>query len=222
MTPVSCPSPRQALSRRQALSGAAALMGACAVGGLAPAAAAPRSNPMPAELRKALERDPQAPVLGNPGGDVTLTEFFDYNCPHCRPMSAEVEALIGEDRNLRVVFRELPVFGAGSVFAAKASLASLEQGKYWPFHRSLMSIRGRAEEASVMATARKVGLDETRLRMDMNAQWVKDHLTTSLNLADHMGLIGTPTFIAGDEALFGRQSRAELRRLIATARETLG
>ncbi|WP_299363140.1 DsbA family protein [uncultured Paracoccus sp.] len=215
MPPVPC------LTRRQTLSGAAALVGGSVLG-LSPAAAAPSSNPMPTELRKALERDPQAPVLGNPRGDVTLTEFFDYNCPHCRPMSAEVEALIGEDPNLRVVFRELPVFGVGSVFAAKASLASLEQGKYWPFHRSLMSIRGRAEEASVIATARKIGLDETRLRTDMNAQWVKDHLTTSLDLADHMGLIGTPTFIAGDEALFGRQTRAELWRLIATARKTLG
>ncbi|WP_254368135.1 DsbA family protein [Paracoccus sp. Z118] len=204
------------IHRRHLIVGAAATLGLYVLGGLAYAASS--DNPMPPELRRALERDPLAPVLGNPDGDVTLTEFFDYNCPHCRPMAARVETLIGADPNLRVVFRELPVFGEGSVFAARASLASREQRLYWPFHRHLMNMRGRAEEASVLAAARRVGLDEGKLRADMEADWISDHLSTSLDLADHMGLLGTPTFIAGDEALFGRQEVSDLQRLIATAR----
>lgn len=89
-----------------------------------------RGNPMPADLRKALERDPTAPVLGNPEGDVTLTEFFDYNCPFCRKMVEPMHRLIASDKSLRVVFREWPVFGEDSDFAARASLASLQQGRY--------------------------------------------------------------------------------------------
>lgn len=180
-----------------------------------------RPNPMPEELREALERDPTAPVLGNPDGDITLTEFFDYNCPFCRTMMPVVQRLIGSDPQLRVVYREVPVFGEGSDFAARASLASLQQGKYWQFHAALMGMKDRAQEASVMRIARRVGLDEAKLRRDMEADSVTRHIGTSLELADHMGLRGTPTFIAGDEALFGEQSLADLQGLVARGRAVL-
>lgn len=189
---------------------------------LAMPAFAQDDNPMPPELRKALERDPNAPVLGNPDGDITLTEFFDYNCPFCRVMVPDIHALILEDKNLRVVFREWAVFGEGSIFAAQASLASLKQGKYWQFHTALMAIKGRAEEQSVMAVAETLGLDIVKLRRDMDSDAVNDHLNTTMELADHMSLVGTPTFIAGNEALFGKQSLEELRDLIARARKSLG
>lgn len=107
---------------------------------------------MPPELRDAIERQPFSPVLGNPKGDVTLTEFFDYNCPHCRTSVPVIRKLIGDDPHLRVVLREWPVYGEGSEFCARASLASLKQGKYWQFHSGLMAIRGRAEEASATLT----------------------------------------------------------------------
>lgn len=183
---------------------------------------ADRPNPMPEELRQALERDPTAPVLGNPDGDITLTEFFDYNCPFCRKMMPVIQRLISADPQLRVVYRELPVFGEGSDFAARASLASLQQGKYWQFHAALMGMKDRAAEASVMRVARRVGLDEAKLREDMEAQPVIRHIATSMELAEHMGLMGTPTFIAGDEALFGEISLSEMQDLIARARATLG
>lgn len=176
---------------------------------------------MPEELREALERDPTAPVLGNPDGDITLTEFFDYNCGFCRRMMPVMQRLIQSDPKLRVVYREIPVFGEGSDFAARASLASLQQGKYWPFHAALMKLRGRAEEPSVLRVAREVGLDEARLKRDMEADSVIRHIAISQELADHMGLLGTPSFIAGDEAMFGQHSLAELQDLIERSRKML-
>lgn len=196
---------------------------------LAAAAASPalgqsaaRPNPMPAELRQALERDRNGIVLGNPDGDVTLTEFFDYNCPFCKKITPTMQRLIGSDPQLRVVFREWPVFGAGSEFAARAALAALDQGKYWQVHSSLMAMRDRAAEPSVMRVVRRVGLDEAKLREDMYSDRVEDHIARSFMLADHMGLVGTPTLIAGDEALFGDQSFDDLKALVARARKTLG
>ncbi|TBN37522.1 DsbA family protein [Paracoccus subflavus] len=184
-------------------------------------ALAARENPMPEELRKVLERDPTAPVLGNPDGDVTLTEFFDYNCPFCRKMVDPIHRLIRSDPNLRVVFREWPVFGADSEDAARASLASLQQGRYWQMHRAMFSIRGKANADTARRAAEKVGLDMARLQQDMQADQVERHITNSFLLADHMGLMGTPSFIAGDEGAFGEFSLDELRGLVQRARETL-
>ena len=180
-----------------------------------------QDNPMPAVLREALERQGDAPVLGNPDGDITLTEFFDYNCPFCRQTVPLLQKLIQGDPQLRVVFREWPIFGEGSLFAAQASLASLQQGKYWRFHVELMKIRGRAEEASVLRAAKKVGLDVARLRKDMEADKVLAHIDHSMALADHMALAGTPTFIAGNDALFGQQRLKDLQKLVEQARTDL-
>lgn len=188
----------------------------------AQSATAARPNPMPAALRTALERDPTAPVLGNPKGDITLSEFFDYNCPHCKTIMPMMQRLIAADPGLRVVFREWPVFGEDSEFAARAALAALPQGKYWQMHAGLMGIKGRATEASVMRVVRRVGLDEGKLRAEMQSDRVSRHINASFELADHMGLVGTPTLIAGDEAVFGHQSLDDLKALVARGRKTLG
>ncbi|MDO5632805.1 MAG: DsbA family protein [Paracoccus sp. (in: a-proteobacteria)] len=205
------------LSRRHTILSAAALT----MTSVLPLRAVARDNPMPESLRRSLERDPNAPVLGNPNGDITLTEFFDYNCSFCRRMVGTMQRLISADPNLRIVFREWPVFGEGSEFAARASLASLRQGKYWQLHAALMGMRGRAEEASVLRAARDVGLDEARLRRDMESESVSEHISNSFMLAEHMGLMGTPTFIAGDEAAFGALSIDDLQELIARGRKVL-
>jgi len=99
--------------------------------------------------RRLLEHDPNAPVLGNPEGDVTVVEFFDYNCPYCKRAMAEVQGLLDDDRNVRLVYREWPILGDGSVYAAKAALAARQQGKYEEFHWALMGLKERAEEAGV-------------------------------------------------------------------------
>ena len=183
--------------------------------------AAPRDNPMPESLRQALERDPTAPVLGNPQGDIILTEFFDYNCPFCRRMVEPLRRLIASDPQLRVVFREWPVFGADSDFAARAALASLQQGQYRPFHGALFRIRGRVGEAATLRAARDLGLDTARLERDMESEPVERHIGNSHLLAEHMGLMGTPSFVAGDEGAFGEFSLDDLRGMVKRARETL-
>ena len=114
--------------------------------------------------RALLEQDTNAPVLGNPDGDVTVVEFFDYNCPYCRRAMDEVQGLMDADANVRLVYREWPILGEGSVFAAKAALAARKQGKYEEFHWAMMSMNGRAEEASVLRVAAEVGLDIDQLR----------------------------------------------------------
>ncbi|HMM09635.1 MAG TPA: DsbA family protein [Paracoccus solventivorans] len=181
-----------------------------------------RPNPMPDELRTALERDKNGIVLGNPAGNITLVEFFDYNCPFCKKILPKMQQLISSDPQLRVVFREWPVFGADSEFAARAALAALDQGKYWQTHAGLMGLRDRAAEPSVMRVVRKLGLDEGKLRRDMDSDRVSDHIARSFMLADHMSLIGTPTLIAGDEGVFGDQSLKDLQDLVARARATMG
>ena len=164
---------------------------------------------------------PHAPVFGNPAAKVTIVEFFDYNCPYCRTNMADVQRLIADDPKLRVVFREWPVFGEGSMFAAKAALASLQQGKYWPFHEALMTMKGRAEEATVLRAARQAGLDVDRLRVDMEKREILDQIYETMDLADTMMLTGTPTFIAGHEASFGKLNLADLKQLVATARKDM-
>lgn len=187
-----------------------------------PAFAQDRPNPMPEELRQALERDPTAPVLGNPDGNITLTEFFDYNCPHCKTMLPLMSELVRSDPQLRVVLREWPVFGPGSEFAARASLATLPTGNYWRLHAALLGMRARAEEATVMRAVRDLGLDEAAIRTGMQADTIERHITYSHLLGDHMGLMGTPSFICGDEAAFGAMALEELRALVERGRRTMG
>ena len=138
-----------------------------------------------------LENDPNAPVLGNPDGDVTVVEFFDYNCPYCRRVKPEMEALLAADPNVRVVYREWPILGDGSVFAARAALASRNQGKYEEFHWAMMQLKERAEEASILRTAEDIGLDVAQLRRDMNGPEIEEHVQTSMRLAQSLGFSGT-------------------------------
>ncbi len=170
--------------------------------------------------RQLLDRDSNAPVLGNPDGDVTVVEFFDYNCPYCKRAMAEVQGLLDGDDNVRLVYREWPILGDGSVFAAKAALASREQGKYEEFHWALMGMQGRAEEASVMRIAEEVGLDVERLREDMVAPEIQEHIATSMRLTQALGFSGTPSFVIGDNLVPGFVEVDQLRALVEETRET--
>lgn len=169
--------------------------------------------------RNLLELDPNAPVLGNLDGDVTVVEFFDYNCPYCRRAMDVVQGLLDDDPDVRLVYREWPILGEGSVFAAKAALAAREQGKYEAFHWALMSMNGRAEEASVMRVAAEVGLDVDQLRRDMEAPEIQEHLVTSMNLAQSLGFNGTPSFVVGEELVPGFVEQSELVEVVEAARK---
>ena len=165
-----------------------------------------------------LENDPNAPVLGNPDGDVTVVEFFDYNCPYCRRVKPEMEALLAADPNVRVVYREWPILGEGSVFAARAALASRNQGKYEEFHWAMMQLKERAEEASILRTAEDIGLDVAQLRRDMNGPEIEEHIQTSMRLAQSLGFSGTPSFVIGDSLAPGLIQADQMIELVDQAR----
>ena len=165
-----------------------------------------------------LLRDPNAPVLGNPDGDVTVVEFFDYNCPYCKQAMPVVEALLDGDPEVRVVYREWPILGEGSVFAARAALAAREQGLYEEFHWAMMGQRGRIDEPVVLRIAAEVGLDVDQLQRDMEAPEIDEHLVTSNTLASAMGFGGTPSFVVGDALLPGFVELSVLEQGVADAR----
>ncbi|WP_322895394.1 MULTISPECIES: DsbA family protein [unclassified Yoonia] len=171
------------------------------------------------DQRDLLENDSNAPVIGNPDGDVTIVEFFDYNCPYCRNAKTEIDALLAADANVRVVMREWPVLGEGSVFAARAALASREQGMYEAFHNAMMTMEGRAEEQSVMRVAASVGLDVDQLRRDMDAPEITEHLQTSTGLSRALGFTGTPSFVIGDNLAPGMIAADQMATLVDLARE---
>lgn len=168
--------------------------------------------------RDLLERDANAQVLGNPNGDVTIVEFFDYNCPYCRRVKPEISALLEQDKNVRLVYREWPILGPGSVFAARAALASRNQGKYEEFHWALMSLQRRAGEPTVLKIAADIGLDVEQLQRDMNSPEIESHIALSMELADGLNITGTPTFVIGRSIVPGLVQVDRLVELVDQAR----
>lgn len=162
--------------------------------------------------------DPAAPVAGNPSGDVTLVEFFDYNCPYCRQVAPTVTDLIADDPDLRVVYKEFPILGPGSEFAARAALAAEKQGMYGPFHHALMNAQERVTEDSVLGIARRVGLDPERLVRDMTDPAIEAAIARNVELANALGIRGTPAFVIGDQVVPGAVDRSTLEKLIGRAR----
>ena len=171
-----------------------------------------------ADLQAALHEDDNAPVMGNPDGDITVVEFFDYNCPYCKQAYGEVNALLEADPNVRLVFREWPILGEGSLAATKAALASREQGKYDEFHVALMEDRSRKDEAAVMRIAEAVGLDIEQLKADMESEAVADHINKSNEMARALGFTGTPSFVIEDEGVFGMVPSDDLIAMVAEKR----
>ena len=163
-------------------------------------------------------RDPNAPVLGNLDGDVTMVEFFDYNCPYCKKAMTEVRSLLDSDQNVRLVYREWPILGDGSIVAAKAALASRNQGKYEDFHWALMGFNGPIKEATVFRIAQEIGLDLDRLRADMEAPEIIEHIETSMRLSQVFGFNGTPSFVIGDELAGGFVEKEQLEAFVENAR----
>lgn len=163
-------------------------------------------------------RDPDSPVGGNPNGDVSLVEFFDYNCPYCRqvtPIMLEAEAA---DPQLRVVYKEFPVLGSNSTFAAKAALAVHRQGKYLAFHKEIMLDRGVADEAKVLRIAAKIGVDVERMKSDMNDPAIAVMVERNLALAQALRINGTPSFVIGDQVVRGAVDLKTLQSVIRQAR----
>jgi protein-disulfide isomerase len=163
-------------------------------------------------------RDPDSPAGGNPEGDVTLVEFFDYNCPYCRqtaPLIAQIEAA---DPRLRVVYKQFPILGPGSVFAAKAALAAHRQEKFLAFHRALYQIRGPVDESRTLGAAEATGLDVARLKSDMRDPAIEAMLSRNLALARQLGINDTPGFVIGRQILVGFTQLETLQTAVRSAR----
>lgn len=148
-------------------------------------------------------RRPGAPVLGNPSGDVTIVEFYDYNCPYCRRASAAIQEVLKSDTKVRVVVQELPILSKGSEEAARVALAANLQGKYGPAHAAIAGVRGQLNEAAALKSVAPLGLDIDRLRRDMGGAAVAAELAATRSLAQDLQIEGTPYFVIGDRIVPG-------------------
>lgn len=166
-----------------------------------------------------LLRDPASPVGGNPDGDVTIVEFFDYNCPYCRKMGPVMVELEQSDPNLRIVYKEFPVLGPNSTAAAKVALAAHRQGKYDEYHKTMMHAQGAADEASALKLAEELGLDMERLKEDMSDPEIEAAINRNLALAQELRINGTPTFVIGEEIVPGQTVLRVLRQMVERARQ---
>lgn len=163
-------------------------------------------------------RDPASPIGGNPRGDVTLVEFFDYNCPYCRQVAPLVDAAAAADSQLRIVYKEIPILGPGSVFASKAALAAHRQERYVAFHQALMRVKGTVDENAVLMAAAEAGLDIERLKTDMQDAAIQAAIERNLALARALRITGTPGFVVGNEIVRGATDLNTLQTLIRMAR----
>jgi protein-disulfide isomerase len=163
--------------------------------------------------------DPASPVGGNPQGDVTIVEFFDYRCPYCKQVQPSLQKLLDQDRKLRFVYKEMPVLGAQSVLAAHAALAARLQGKYEAFHTAMMATKGQITEDVIYKVAGSVGLDVERLKRDMTAPEIEQAVKANLALAKALDIRGTPGFIIGEHIVPGAIDLDALKDLVADARK---
>lgn len=167
--------------------------------------------------RKAIETPFSGAWAGNPQGDVTVVEFYDYACGFCRQSLVDVNRLIAEDKGVKVVFRELPILSEESEVAARASLAAAEQGKFVAFHDALYAA-GRPSAATIRIANAKAGIDTTRATAAMRTDRVKSEITSNLSLARQLGATGTPTWVIGDQVLNGAVGFDALKKAVAEAR----
>lgn len=157
-------------------------------------------------------------VAGNPDGDITLVEFFDYNCGWCKKGLPEVLSLIESDKNLRVVMKEYPIFGGDSDYAAMAALASKAQGKYWEFHLAMLGHEGKLTAADVDEIAKDKGLDLDKLKADMKSPAIAEIIERNHKLASELSISGTPAFVIDNKLVPGYLPKDGLVAAIAEVR----
>ncbi len=174
-----------------------------------------------ASRRGELENDPTSPVAGNPEGNVTVVEFFDYNCPYCKTVFPRVKNLFETDGKIRYVLKEFPILGPQSVAAARAALAIWKQDseKYMPFHTAMMKSRGRISEATIFDLAAEAGFDAGLLKKAMAEPWIDEALQKNIELAESLDITGTPAFVIGNRVIPGAVDLNTLKELVAAARE---
>jgi protein-disulfide isomerase len=170
----------------------------------------------------ALFSSPRQVTLGNPQGDVTVVEFFDYNCSYCKRAMNDMLDLLKSDAKLKFVLKEFPVLGEGSIQAAQVAAAVRMQDKsgkkYLEFHQKLLSGRGQVDRARALAAAKDVGLDMARLEKDMASDEVRATLEESFKLAEALGLNGTPSYVVGSDVVVGAVGFEKLKEKVNAVR----
>jgi protein-disulfide isomerase len=165
-----------------------------------------------------LTQDPASPAAGNPQGRVTIVEFFDYQCGYCKRQEGELRKLLQTDADVRLVYKDLPILGPPSVFAARAALAARKQGKHEALHGALMATDEPLTEEVVLKAAAQSGLDIAQLTKDMVDPSVSEALDRNFRLQRALGIEGTPAVIVGTEFIPGAASLDTLKALVARAR----
>ncbi len=173
-----------------------------------------------AELKPAIYDAPGQVILGNPDGDVTLVEMFDYNCGYCRQSLPDLVALLDEDKNLKVILKEFPILSQGSVEAARIAVQVADANvDYLSFHQALFTSRGQVDKAAALKAASDLGLNPLTLEMGMATPSVDDVIQQSYKIADQLKITGTPTFIIGEEIIPGAVGLEALKARIANMRD---
>jgi protein-disulfide isomerase len=177
------------------------------------------------ELEKKKKAIQSLKSFENPGifqknADVTIYEFFDYNCGYCKSVVKTIMETISEDKKINVIFVEFPILSQQSYTAAVAALASKKQNLYNEFHLSLMKIRGKVDDKRVFKTAKEIGLDVQQLKIDMNNPDISNQLNKNREIAKLLNLNGTPAFIIGDVIYPGALSKENLKEIIKKVRES--
>lgn len=170
------------------------------------------------EQKTALFRAPLDFVAGNPKGDVTVIEFFDYNCGWCKKAIDEVQKLTKADPQVRVVFKEFPIFGENSATAARAAIASQKQGKYWDFHVALMREK-QVTKDNLFKIAEKVGINVEKLKADMADPAIEAAIKQTTALAQELGIEGTPGFIVDNRVNVGFVPAEGIREILGDVRK---
>lgn len=159
-------------------------------------------------------------LIGNPAGTVTIVEFFDYNCGFCKRALDDMDRLVADNSDLRFVLKEFPILGADSQKAHQVSMAvrMVAPEKYGEFHRTLMAGPGRASEASAIAVASSLGVDEAAIRAEMNNPEINRAFGETYELANRLAITGTPSYIIGEEVVFGALGHQVLAQKIEQTR----
>ena len=175
----------------------------------------------PAEQRRYFTEDADAPMIKPPGYDVTIVEYMDYQCPYCRATHGPLKQLLAQDKKIRVIFRDWPIFGAASSAAALIAIASKYQGKYVAIHDALMETPLPLSPEKIKAAAKKAGVDWGRAQkdIDVHSKEIEDLLARNDEQAQLLGLSGTPGFIIGDVQSFGGMTLKQLEESVAKARK---
>jgi protein-disulfide isomerase len=159
-------------------------------------------------------------VLGNPKGDVTVVEFFDYNCGYCKRAMSDMDDILAKDKNIRFVLKEFPILGPDSLAAHKVADAVriLAPEKYPEFHRELLVGQEHASEATAISVATELGVDEAKIRKTMTDKPNDDIVRQAYQLANAIGITGTPTYVVGDEAVFGAVGLQQIEEKVGNVR----